>query len=64
MMRQTVIAAWALVAVLFIMMTVGAHLPAREPPLPPGVRIPTASQLAPPDPACMDGPVFVAESAC
>jgi|RhiMetdeSRZDD1v2_1073273.scaffolds.fasta_scaffold1253116_2 hypothetical protein len=63
-MRQTLIAAWALVAVLFVVMTFAAHLPAREPPLPPGVRIPTASGLAPADPACAGGPQFVAESAC
>jgi hypothetical protein len=63
-MRRTLIAAWALVAALFVAMTVGAHLPAREPPLPPGARIPTASQLALPDPACAGGPQFAAESAC
>jgi hypothetical protein len=63
-MRQRLIAAWALVAALFVAMSVGAHLPAREPPLPPGARIPTASQLVLPDPTCADAPQFAAQSAC
>jgi hypothetical protein len=63
-MRQSLIAAWALVALLFAVATVGAHLPEGSTPLPPGVQIPTASRLALPDPACLAGPAFVAESAC
>ena len=64
-MRRTVIAAWMLVAALFVMMTLAAHLPAREPVLPPGVRIPAAvSYPVPADPACAEGPTAVAESAC
>jgi len=65
LMRRTLIAAWVLVAALFVLMTLAAHLPAREPLLPPGVRIPAVvSSPVPTDPACGEGPTAVAESAC
>jgi hypothetical protein len=63
-MRETLIAAWALVALLFGVMSVGAHLPTPAPALPPGVTIPGATRALPTDPACGDGPQLVAEAAC
>jgi hypothetical protein len=64
-MRESLIAAWALVALLFGIMSVGARLPAHGPALPPGVTIPGAGGTLPPiDPACAGGPEYAAESGC
>ena len=65
-MRRSVIAAWMLVVALFAMMSLAAHLPAREPSLPPGVTIPSATGLQRPalEDGCLGSSDFVALRAC
>ena len=64
-MRQSLLAAWALVAVLFGGIAFASALPSRESTLPPGVHIPqAAARIVVSDPVCTEGPEFVSENAC
>jgi hypothetical protein len=64
-MRQSLLAAWALVVVLFGGIAFASALPGREPSLPSGVQIPqSAGRIVVSDPFCAEGPEFVSENAC
>lgn len=64
-MRQGIIAAWVLVALLFVAMISASHLTAST-ALPPGVEIPTASKLGAPvkSDVCAEDAAFAPEIAC